>query len=168
MDPVSGWFLAAIAGVGALSLLTFQRHAAVMTVLLLASWGATKLLVACGLSWLAAYHIYPALHLVILGATMAVWWAKPEPWKLGVGLAVMTALFIDFGYWAFADKGRETLWNYILALNILFGIEIFCVFLAGGGAIGRAVSKRMLASRALHRRVLPAHGRSAKGPKAGP
>jgi hypothetical protein len=164
MDSVSLGFLFAICAVGLLSALTMRPHATILSFLLLCSWGATKI-VALYAGWTVAHLLYPFSHLVMIGVVMALWWERPRPWKLGMVFALLTSLFIDFGYWAISERTRENLWNYVLALNILFAIEIMCVSIAGGEVVGRAVGNRLSSHRARHRHVVPASGRSTPHPK---
>jgi hypothetical protein len=138
-DPVSLGFGAACVALLSLCYATSrQRSDTVMLAwALIAAWGFSKI-VAGALGWTFARSLYPFTDCI--GGLLAVWsfTERPARWKVALALVFLTKAGLDVIFVSLTGS-----YPYLLALNILFGMEIICVAFPGGTALARRAREHL-------------------------
>lgn len=80
--------------------------------------------------------IYPAMDLLALVTMYIVSARQPRVWKIGVGLCLLTDLFLHALY--LRDiMPLNALWQYYVMLDILFALQLLFAAVPGGISLGR-------------------------------
>lgn len=176
MDLTFLWFGVASAAVTSFSFAASPRGwkgpCSLMAVVLFIQWGVSNWLQA-GLGEPLAYLGYPPLD--ALGMTALVYLAQrelrlglryPPVWMMALAATYMIQLACHVVYLAQPAQSMEATYAYLLALNILFAMQIVLVAIPGAANVARNLGSRF--GRFLHglgRRRVPGAAQTGRAPR---
>lgn len=158
-NPIVVGFGIACFGVLVLTLATMRKHRDMATLwlggMLLALWFFSKLAVIVFGYW-PAVGMGPIINMGAVVACMVSWFYGHRWWKLILALLMEVKALIHAEFWTVSDPTYAHAYGYILALNVIFALELACVAMPGIGAVGSMVGNRLSRHRGGgHYRVHP-------------
>lgn len=95
-----------------------------------------------------SFSRFPGFDLVALVLFWSSHRAAPTQWKADVSFLLVGVLGDHAWFWAVSDQGEAAGWTYVLLKNILFGLQVAVLLVAGSATIVSASRDR----RSLFRR----------------
>lgn len=157
-NPITVGFGVACAAALLLSIATLRRHqdqAAVwLGALLLALWGLSKVSIVVAGYWPTA-AVGPLVNAVAVVLCMLTWVRRPAMWKLILALLLEAKAAVHAYFWTLHSPAYGQMYDYALALNVIFALQLLCVATPGAIALGSVVGSRMSGLRGADRHHIP-------------
>jgi hypothetical protein len=126
-----------------------------ISLMFLIAWSWSKILFAVHVDFTRFYWLTDSAQVAAIGA---IWAVQPRAWKMAILIVFLNKAILHVAY---RSVWTETRSIYILALNVLFAMELLCVAWPGGCNVRSAVGGWLSLHHGRYRRAVPSSGRGA-------
>jgi hypothetical protein len=119
-------------------------------VMLMLMWSASNVL-SLAYSPPESMGLYPLMDGMGGAIAAFIYYRRPQIWKLALAYCFLTQTILHVVFWGRGDMSYTSVWNYTLALNLLFLMQLACVAGTGiGDYVARACTDLLHRSGRVH------------------